>query len=113
MNCKPGDMAVVVRRGVPDGSFTLGLAGRIVEVVRLAEPGEIFFSTLGAMFRISNKFPAPAWVCRSSELLPWLSGKGPNAGKIQFFRERPIADANLIPISGVPVHDEQHEEVVA
>ncbi len=109
MNCKPGDMAITVKRGVWASNPTPGIVGRVVEVVRWSSYGEIFVSTSGAMFRYCNT--APAWVVRSREPLPWLSHAGPNAGEVHLFGERPIADECLIPIGGVPVHDEQHDEV--
>lgn len=111
MNCKPGDMAITVKRGAWADNPTPGIIGRVVEVVRLVAYGEVFVSTTGAMFRLTSN--SPAWVVRSREPLPWMSHSGPNAGEVHFFHERPIADACLIPIGGVPVHDEQCDEVTA
>lgn len=109
MNCKPGDLAITTSRGLSIKGATPGILGRLVEVLRHTSSQEIFVSTAGAKFRYVGS--APTWVVRSRELLPWLiSGAGPHAGEVHYFHERPIQDAVLLPISGVPIHEEQLDE---
>ncbi|MBB3010665.1 hypothetical protein [Cupriavidus alkaliphilus] len=111
MNCKPGDLAITTTRGRSIDVATPGILGRVVEVVRAASSHEVFVSTAGARFQFTGT--SPAWVVKSRDLLPWKSGAGPNAGQVHFFHERPVQDAVLLPLGGVPVHDEQHDEVPA
>jgi hypothetical protein len=67
--------------------------GIIVEVVSLYETN--FFGTV--------------WDVKHR--MPMLADSGPNRGK--WITEGLIYDENLRPISGVPVHDEQLNEVTA
>ena len=92
MNCKPGDLAYVV---VPAG-FERTLHGRIVEV---GVDGECDLGT----------FPPPgvaAWLCRFPT--PWFCQKRGMWVSVCW-----LIDSWLRPISGVPVHDEQPDEVAA
>lgn len=84
MNCKKGDLAYVV----------CGMSvGAVVEVVVDAPPYD----------------GDPAWVCTSTSALP-VAKHG------QLFADRVatkfrVRDSWLRPISGVPVEEEQHDEV--
>lgn len=110
MNCKPGDLAITVSTRA-DGKRSPGVVGRTVEVVRRATIGDVFLAVDGTRIRWVND--VAAWVVRSHRPLPWLIDQGPHEGRVFFLVERAIPDANLRPISGVPVHDEQHDEVSA
>lgn len=87
MNCKPGDLAYVV-----EGASI----GAVVQVEKAAPP---------------MKTGDPAWICKSRSPLrcaprdKWLGDQ-----EATVFRVR---DSWLRPISGVPVHDEEHDEVKA
>ncbi|WP_211629186.1 hypothetical protein [Paraburkholderia nemoris] len=107
MNCKIGDMAIVVFGGL--GPQTPGIVGCVVEIIRQVEPCEYFTSVCGNQMR--RKSSIPAWLVRSSRPLPWLVSRGPNSGEIFYFTERPIADQNLRPVSGLPVIDEVTEKL--
>lgn len=90
MNCKPGDMAIIA---VPEDWARKTLDGKIVEVVRLVLPrGE------GAEFD-----QRPTWWCVFNSA--WFNDHG------RMFLESPVLDSWLRPISGVPVKDEQIDEV--
>lgn len=110
MNCKPGMLARIVRNG--EQRITPGILDRIVEVVRPCLTDEIFTSIDGRLFRI-DRSDGPIWVVRSASPLPWMAISAPTYGKVAFFEERPIDDRYLRPIGGVPVHDEQRDEVPA
>lgn len=87
MNCKPGDIAVTV------GMFESANNGVIVEVLSL-----VGTDSAGAIWRIKHR-------------MPMLVDHGPHAGL--WVTGGDIHDVNLRPISGVPVHDEQPDEVPA
>ena len=92
MNCKRGDLAYIV---VPSG-FDRLLHGRIVEV---GVDGECQIGTI----------PPPgqaAWLCRFPT--PWFSERCGIRVSVCW-----LLDGWLRPISGVPVHDEQPDEVAA
>jgi hypothetical protein len=109
MNCKPGDLAIVVGAGSPIS--TPGLKGRVVEIVRAAIKNEMFPTVDGIPFRTTTtRF---CWVVRSPRPLPWISINGPHEGRVHMVHERPIADSAMRPISGVPVNDEATEEITA
>lgn len=83
MNCKPGDLAVTTGMVDPQNNDV------IVEVESLARNGRH-----GVVWNIKHRTPMltirGGWACDGE-----------------------INDCNLRPISGVPVHDEQHAEVAA
>lgn len=83
MNCKPGDLAYIVR------AVNHEMVGRIVLVVEWSE----FFG---------------GWVCE-------VQGDVPSYMKALIALGAPTwtYDDWLRPIGGVPVHDEQHDEVPA
>lgn len=86
MNCKPGDLAYIVA-----GQSV----GAIVEVVKGATPYE----------------DGPAWECKSRHELPCAKPGELFSDRVaNRFRVR---DSWLRPISGVPVNDEQRDEVTA
>lgn len=88
MNCKPGDLAIVVNDG---GS---GALGYIVEVVQAAPPREE-----GARWEIQFRADQPIYHRITGELL-----KGTRVW---------ILDAWLRPVSGIPVTDDIEDEVTA
>ncbi|PTB23482.1 hypothetical protein C9I56_39020 [Paraburkholderia caribensis] len=92
MNCKPGDLAYVRDRGNGDRA-----AGMVVEVVRDAG-----FWTIHFGFQ--------CWLCRAKTPIPCRRGF---TGRDSSAHEVVFADSDLMPISGLPVHDEQHDEVTA
>jgi hypothetical protein len=100
MNCKPGDLAIVVGPCV-----TPGLTGRVVEILRRAVPGEYYQSVCGKTVRLSIE--VPCWFVRSSTPLPMQT----TLGWFLLFHERSIQDAILRPISGVPVNDEVTDDI--
>lgn len=92
MNVKPGDLAIVV---VPANWRTKTLDGKIVEVIRFMPP-----RGPGAPWD-----QRPTWWCKFP--VPWwMNGHG-------FVSETALLDSWLRPISGVPLHDEQPDEVTA
>jgi hypothetical protein len=92
MNCKPGDLAIVV---VPPDWPRKTLAGKVVEVVRFVPPR-------GPESKWDQR---PTWWCRFNA--PWFTDHG------KLICEGHMLDSWLRPISGVPVHDERHDEVPA
>jgi hypothetical protein len=87
MNCKPGDLAYIVRAdGVPQA------IGAVVEVVQKGRDVESM----------------PAWHVQVSERYT-VSDK--RTGKAAYRNRVNIPDAWLRPISGVPVEDERCDEV--
>lgn len=98
MNCKPGDLAYIVRARV-----TPELSGRIVEILRLHVDA--------AEFIVGNRYAINpiGWLVRSTTPLPTRDVKG----QLSWVSQRVVADYILRPISGVPVHDEEHDEVTA
>ncbi len=95
MNCKPGDLAMVIR-----GIWTPELAGRFVTVVRLAVPGEVIDAVVYSQ-------SGPGWVVESSAGgLPVRIRSGPDAGKLLFKRQRVIRDELLRPIRDNDGEDE-------
>lgn len=90
MNCKPGDLAIVV---VPTTWPRKTLDGKIVEVIRFVPPR-------GPESRWDQR---PAWWCKFSTA--WFNDHG------HMFLESCLLDSWLRPISGVPVNDEVVDEV--
>jgi hypothetical protein len=89
MNCKPGDLAYVVRGWAED----LGL---IVEVIRSCPPSEW------------EDAAEPEWECKSRS--PVRAARG---GRLVLSCEFDVKDSWLRPISGVPVTDDIEDEVPA
>lgn len=87
MNCKPGDLAVTTGMFVPENN------DRIVEVLSLDYVGRH-----GAVWNVRHR-------------TPMLVDCGARAGRL--VTEGQIHDANLRPISGVPVTDDIENEVAA
>ena len=90
MNCKAGDLAYAVR-----GLTTRFDRPPVVEVVS---------------FYAVHPMLGTVWLVRSREPLPFVDSDGMRDG---FQREVHAADDWLRPISGVPVHDGQLDEVPA
>ena len=96
MNCKPGDLAIVIRAGQ-----TPQMLGRIVTVVRLAVRGERFKTDRGHMWWMEHS--AKVWVVRSNYPMPWCGDNG----TLHFTLERVFHDDGLRPINpGVLAEDE-------
>lgn len=87
MNCKPGDLAATTGMLNPENNDV------IVEVMSVSTVTE-----KGAFWNVLLRTPA-------------LVEYGPLVGTYSV--RVVVADANLRPISGVPVHDEQLDEVTA
>ncbi|MFM0270124.1 hypothetical protein PQQ59_06035 [Paraburkholderia aspalathi] len=90
MNCKKGDLAYAVR-----GLYTTHDRPPVVEVIGFYA----FHPEFGVV-----------WTVRARDPLRFLSSDGVSEG---FAREVHAADDWLRPISGVPVPDEQLDEVTA
>lgn len=95
MNCKPGDLAVVIGPGI-----TPGIVGRFVTVIRPAVMGERFPSDIGTIRWTGD---VPAWVVESANPLPWLASK---SNRLHHMNRRAIGDAYLRPIRDQPGEDE-------
>lgn len=90
MNCKPGDLAIVVRDLFAEN------IGRVVEII-------------GPAKWVTD---APAWDCvsRGQPLrVLWID----RAPETYLSQQGDAYDSDLMPISGVPVHDEVTDEVTA
>ena len=96
MNCKPGDLAIVVRaRNTPE------MLGRIVTVVRAPVHKEFFETSKGRMRWTGDC--SDTWVVSSNHPMPWR-GVG---GTLHFAKERVFSDECLRPINpGDLVEDE-------
>ena len=88
MNCKPGDLAIVVR-----AQATPEMLGRIVTVVRAPVYGELL-KTDGGYIRWAGNCSG-AWVVSSNHPMPW---KGVN-GSRHLAMERVFGDDGLRPIN--------------
>ena len=93
MNCKPGVLAYVVHDDFPEN------IGRIVEVEGPAEP--------------YPDDPGPMWEVRFVGASGPYSEAGAPGIVAGYDVECVMADADLRPISGVPLRDEQLDEVSA
>ncbi len=88
MNCRPGDLAIVVR-----SSRAPVRLGTIVRVLRPALSGEAFVSTCGGIARFVDE--RPSWVVESARPQPWWTDL---SGRTRLFKQRVFWDANLRPI---------------
>lgn len=95
LNCKPGDMAIVI-----SASLARENIGRIVEVARQGVNGVDYQGGSGAH----------VWMVRSSRPLARAAFGG---GYLSPSHEAACYDANLRPITGLPVDEEAHDEVAA
>lgn len=98
MNCKPGDLAIVVGE-----CMTPGIRGRIVEVIRF----------VGGQFegRTVDSNRKDCWEIKAAgggNLPQYFTN-----GIVVMVPTRPFSDSQLRPISGVPVHDKEYDEVPA
>lgn len=95
MNVKPGDLAIVV------SSISQENIGRIVEVIRLVQPGEIFSE--GRRL----KAECPGWLVKTDRPLAiTLYGRLIGHSCMRVYK-----DAYLRPISGLPINDEVTEDL--
>lgn len=95
MNCKPGDLAIIVRVDDRGDRDAIGL---IVEVMRAAAAVD---------WTDANQ---PEWQCRSRA--PFRA-RDMRTGAIVLSNEFDVKDSWLRPISGVPVTDDVEDEVTA
>ena len=96
MNCKPGDLAIVVK-----ARNTTEMLGGIVTVVRAPVPLEIFVTDRGRVRWTGTC--SGAWVVSSSHPMPWNDG----GGSQYLAMERVFMDECLRPINpGDLVEDE-------
>jgi hypothetical protein len=95
MNCKPGDLAYVIR-----AEATPEMVGIVVTVLRMAIDGE---KVGGRKFSVRE----PSWVVEANSLIP---SRGYD-GILRYLKQRVICDRNMRPISGVPVTDEVTEDL--
>ena len=95
MNCKQGDIAIIVR-----SKFVPGLLGRIVEVVSAAPTGKGFRLPNG---RLHHELPDTRfrWVCKFQSPITAPSDTGPI--KTHY---APVPDECLRPIRDQPGEDE-------
>lgn len=100
LNCKPGDLAVIVTSpNAPEN------VGKIVQVIRPAVHGEMIEG-----WRVGYKPGLFAWVVKSAgSKLAWYNYPGPDgtSGKNEVYI-RPYADYCLRPIRD-PEHDEEEK----
>ena len=93
MNCKPGDLAIVIRAGQ-----TPQMLGRIVTVVRAPVHEEIFETHLGSIRWTGNC--SDTWVVSSNHPMPWKSVGGSHHLALErVFRDeclRPINPGDLV-----------------
>ena len=87
MNCKPGDLAYIVSSLFPEN------VGKVVKVIELATAWN------------GNE----GWICEVCTPLKALKPEG----AIKAEKRIHCRDSSLRPISGVPIHDEEHDEVTA
>lgn len=95
LNCKPGDMAIVVSAYHRPENI-----GRIVEVVRVAVEGVDYKINGASQFAWLVKSQRP--LARAGYYMPIPDGY-----------EAVCADCNLRPVSGLPVDEEIRDEVAA
>lgn len=109
MNVKPGQLARVVSNG--ETMSTPGILDRIVEVVRAAKPDDTYPSTDGAVrvhWDPSSVNLMDTWVIKSANPLPW---KYAIDSDVLWFNERVMPDRNLRPLGGVPIDEEEHNDI--
>ncbi|HWT40937.1 MAG TPA: hypothetical protein VN081_06790 [Dongiaceae bacterium] len=97
MNVKAGDLAIIIA-----ANHTPENIGTIVEVVRIAVPGELFAN---GNIRFTGS-PNSAWVTKrdGGEPMPWRLASGN-----QFVAEEVVCeDRFLRPVSGLPIEEDVH-----
>ncbi|WP_157686010.1 hypothetical protein [Robbsia andropogonis] len=104
MNCKPGDLAIVVFAKIrPE------LMGTIVEIVGRAFNGDEFSSIKGRRFRASGIPDGIIWRIKLSRPLRVSAPDGTS----HYFTEVTMPDTRLRPVSGLPIDEEVIHEVRA
>lgn len=104
MNCKPGQMAIIV------GSLhTPENIGRIVDVVSVAYDYEAFPMIGGKTVLFAADGSEVVWRVRSDMPLKWRAGNG----EVLEACEIATGDRFLRPVSGLPVEDDVRDEVTA
>ena|ERR1700754_1086679 len=98
MNCKPGELAIVI-----SAEATPEMIGYVVEVVRQAIDGEML-----GKFQLTQEYPhRHSWICRSANGIPMRS----THGNLHIVNERAILDVFLRPITGLPIDEETPTEI--
>lgn len=97
-NVKPGDLAYVISSGVK----TPGIAGRIVEVVSEAVPGDEVECDGNHILILEVRNSSKVWLVRSNSKLPSLD----EDGSIFYSKERFLIDDVLRPIRDNDGEDE-------
>ncbi|WP_458763642.1 hypothetical protein [Cupriavidus basilensis] len=101
MNCKAGDLAYIVGKN--------RYAGTVVQVIEAAP--------IGMRFRLPDgHLQAPQsyeWVCYFPTAVEVGVHFVGDAASSRMTHYATVPDRCLCPIGGVPVHDEQHDEVTA
>lgn len=96
MNCKPGDLAIII-----GASRTPELIGYIVEVVSLAYDREAYETNKGVAALDAGGEPQ-LWRVRGTRPLPWRI----RDGSLAYAVEVPVRDVCLRPLNGIPVDEE-------
>ena len=92
MNCKPGDLAIIVR-----SEFSEDI-GTICEVLYQCDPLEWVDPEI------------PEWTCKSERISRVMDS---DTGEIRLAIDFDIPDAWLRPVSGLPIDEEVKDEVTA
>jgi hypothetical protein len=87
MNCKPGDLAIIIASDFPEE------IGMVVEVL----PDSLVDEEFGFCWHIRAKRPVACW--------------DPATGKDVFNSEFCVPDSDLRPVTGLPVHDEVTDDI--
>lgn len=90
MNCKPGDLAYITR-ATANAAEAVGVVVEVMQRGRDIDGMPAWHVQVPDRFVVSNRL----------------------TGRKAFKNRLNVPDAWLRPISGVPVHDEQHDEVPA
>lgn len=96
MNCKQGELAVIVSAVIKNN------IGKIVKVVRPCVANEVFVSKTGEPIRFTGKV-SQTWVVHCEGGLAWADEDG---AFCEYFIDRPFYDACLRPLRDNPGQDE-------
>lgn len=101
MNCKPGQMAIII-----GANRTPENIGSIVEVLRTAANLEVFKSIDGVSVPL-DATGGITWVVRAPRPLMWRM----DSGRELYFIELPSSDSFMRPISGIPMNEEVTDDL--
>lgn len=104
MNCKPGDLAIIVTATDPRN------VGRIVECLKLAANGETRKSAAGEC--AVNTGGEPVWLIRCPSKM-FTSNVNRKTGTVRKYLDHEgwINDSKLRPVTGLPIDDEVTEDL--